>query len=155
MRTQSAGARPGNFWLAKLAAMIRRFSICGTTKPKPSSGWPICGAATAEADDRAAGVFDVGQLGGELGGRVAEQLSGGVGGGGEDEGVEGEWGVGSAEWGVAEGERCDKFELPVVVRRCAVMRVTRVLSWIALGGQTAARALISAAMPFLGAAKRP
>ena len=42
---------------------------CGTTKPKPSSEWPIWLAREAEADDGAAGVLDGGKLGGE--GRVA------------------------------------------------------------------------------------
>ena len=50
-------------------------------------------ALEAEADDGAAGVFDGGQLGGEFGVVAFEQLGGGVGGDGEDEGVEGDCGL--------------------------------------------------------------
>ena len=40
INTSFCGARPANFSLAKLPAMIWRRSMRGTTKPKPSGGSP-------------------------------------------------------------------------------------------------------------------
>ena len=65
-------------------------------------------AREAEADDGAAGVGDGGQLGGEFWIAGVEQFGGGVGGDGEDEGVED---CGS-RLGLRIGERgCDRSEV--------------------------------------------
>ena len=116
MRTPSAGERPGNFWLAKLAAMMRRFSIRGTTKPKLSSGWLICERRQARLTTVAARRtrFRPARRRG-LGSAGCEDLCGGVGGEGEDDGVEG--GLRIADCGVVESRT--EIELPAGCRRGA------------------------------------
>ena len=141
--------RPGNFWLAKLAAMMRRFSICGTTKPKLSSGWLICERRQARLTTaqeaysisaRAAARSGAAELRSWAAAWVGVARMRASNRGARSRRA-GEWREGCRD---ASGRRCVRDMLVICVLR-----------WTALGGRRLARAVIRLAMPSLGAANRP